>query len=199
MDNFLSVFVGISITIYLISFFTKNIITARRTGESVKAKSWKVQLLTFIVGILYLITCLSVFVNRDLLFTIEILNIIYIKVVGAIFIIIALIIGLSTLKGMRNSWRMGITKNQKTDLILDGFFRFCRNPYFLSYHLIFLGVFSIYPTIGFLIFYILFAILTHLLILDEEAFLLARHGKVYLDYKKKVNRYLTLGFWRINR
>ena len=40
-------------------------------------------------------------------------------------------LGILALIAMRNSWRVGIKYDQKTDLVISGIYRFSRNPYFL--------------------------------------------------------------------
>ncbi len=192
METAFSIFAGIGITIYLLSFFVKNIVTAKRTGQSIKGKSWKVKVLIFIISTLYTLTYVCIFLKHDFLFNIGFLDSTALKVTGIVLIGVALVLGLSTLITMRNSWRMGITQKQNTELILNGFFRFSRNPYFLSYILIFAGVFFMFPTILFLVLYIPTVILIHLMILDEEEYLAKQHGESYLDYMKSVNRYISL-------
>lgn len=190
MEIAFKIITGICITLFLISFFIKNIVTAKKTGEPIKGKSLKVKVLILLIGALYTLSFICIFLKYNFLFRINFLDIPAIKITGMVLILISLIIGISTLFTMRNSWRMGITENQKTELVVKGFFKFSCNPYFLSYYLIFLGVFLAFPTLVFLIFYIPFASITHLMVLDEEQFLEAQHGKIYIDYKKSVNRYI---------
>lgn len=190
MEKFLNIYTSLAITIYLAGFFAKNIITAKRTGQSIKTNSWKVNTLTINIGILYTLTYFCIFFKHHLLFDINIFDLFYIKIAGIAFMTVALITGIVTLITMKNSWRMGITTDQNTALIINGIFRFSRNPYFLSYFLIFLGVFLVFPTAIFLVFYIPFVIITHSLVLDEEKYLTKQHGESYMNYKNSAKRYL---------
>jgi protein-S-isoprenylcysteine O-methyltransferase Ste14 len=95
---------------------------------------------------------------------------------------------------MKDSWRVGIRPEQKTDLIVTGNFVFSRNPYFLSYDLMFLGIFLVFPTLVYLILYIIFVTIVHLMIKDEEKHLIQQHGDLYIKYKDSVNRYFSLRF-----
>jgi protein-S-isoprenylcysteine O-methyltransferase Ste14 len=90
---------------------------------------------------------------------------------------------------MKNSWRVGITEGQQTELVTTGIYRFSRNPYFASYGLLFVGVLFVYPSIILMITAVSQMIIFHRMILVEEQFLLAAHGDVYLKYKRSVGRY----------
>lgn len=189
MKIFTTVFVSAILTLYLMGFILKNIITVKQTKQSIKGKSVKVNLLIVTTSLLYLLTYASLILPDDFFLSINLLNIIYLKIFGLILITFAFLIGIPTLITMKNSWRVGIRPEQKTDLIIDGFFRFCRNPYFVSYILIFLGVLLVFPTFTYLLFYIPFVLIIHFMILDEEKHLFLQHGKLYLDYKQSVKRY----------
>jgi protein-S-isoprenylcysteine O-methyltransferase Ste14 len=107
---------------------------------------------------------------------------------------LACIIGISTLITMKDSWRVGIRPDQKTDLITNGFFQFSRNPFFLSFDLMFFGIFLEFPNLVYLIFYLTFIIILHLIIMDEEKHLIEKHGDLYKNYKDSVNRYFSFRF-----
>jgi len=192
MDTFAKYFIGILLTIYFIGFFIKNIITIKRTKQAIKGKSNKVNLLILNSTLLYLLTYFCIFFNPVHLFWIQVLEINVIKVIGLILVTLAFVLGISSLIAMRDSWRVGIRPEQKTDLIVNGNFTFSRNPYFLSYDLMFLGIFLVYPTLVYFIFYIVFITIVHAMILDEEKHLIEQHGDVYRNYKNSVHRYFTL-------
>jgi protein-S-isoprenylcysteine O-methyltransferase Ste14 len=189
MKFFIAVYIGSVLTLYLMGFIMKNIITVKQTKQSIKGKSSIVNLLIVTTSLLYLLTYTSLIFPCDFFFSISYLNVIYLKIAGLILVALAFFIGIPTLITMKNSWRVGIRPEQKTDLVIDGFFRFCRNPYFVSYILMFLGVFLVYPTYTYLLFYIPFVLIIHFMILGEEKHLAQQHGKQYLDYKHSVKRY----------
>ena len=90
---------------------------------------------------------------------------------------------------MKNSWRAGIPEKDKTTLVTGGIYRFSRNPAFLGFDLMYIGIFMLYGnllTLGFSVFAI---VMLHLQILQEEKYMAATFGEAYLAYKSRVGRY----------
>lgn len=92
---------------------------------------------------------------------------------------------------MRDSWRAGVSQTDKTELVTNGIYKISRNPAFLGFDLVYIGILLMFFN------WILFAvsifatIMLHLQIVNvEEDFLGIAFGNEYLEYKKKVNRYL---------
>jgi protein-S-isoprenylcysteine O-methyltransferase Ste14 len=192
METFEKFYVGILLIIYFIGFLIKNIVTFKRTKQAIKGKSSKVNIMILNSTILYILTYFCIFFNPAYLKWINMFDLIAIRIIGLLFITLAFVLGISTLIAMKDSWRVGIRPEQKTDLIVNGNFVFSRNPYFLSYDLMFMGIFLVFPTLAYLIFYIIFIIIVHLMILDEEKHLIKQHGDSYIKYKNSVNRYFSL-------
>jgi protein-S-isoprenylcysteine O-methyltransferase Ste14 len=192
METFEKLFVGILLTVYFIGFIIKNIVTVKRTKQAIKGKSSKVNMLISNSTLLYIMTYVCIFFKPDYLVRIDTLDIFTIKIIGLALIIIAFVLGITTLIGMKDSWRVGIRPEQKTDLIITGNFIFSRNPYFLSYDLMFLGIFLVFPTLVYLTFYIIFVTIVHLMIMDEEKHLIEQHGAKYQKYRDSVSRYFSL-------
>lgn len=91
---------------------------------------------------------------------------------------------------MKDSWRAGIPDEDKTALVTGGIYRYSRNPAFLGFYLQYIGVMLMYCnllTAGFTVFAIT---MLHLQILQEERYLTAAFGEEYLDYRRRVFRYL---------
>lgn len=91
---------------------------------------------------------------------------------------------------MKDSWRAGIPDSDRTQLITKGIYRYSRNPAFLGFDLMYIGVVLMYGnmlTLGFSVFAI---IMLHLQILQEEKYLEGVFGEDYAKYKKQVARYL---------
>ena len=95
---------------------------------------------------------------------------------------------------MKDSWRAGIPEKDKTDIITDGIYAFSRNPAFLGFDLMYLGVLLMYFNLLTALFTAFAAVMLHLQILQEEKYLTATFGNDYLNYKDKVLRYFGRKF-----
>ncbi|NCF19783.1 MAG: hypothetical protein GWP63_16200 [Haliea sp.] len=103
-----------------------------------------------------------------------------------------LVFGIASLRDLGESWRVGVIEEQATELVEDGIYRFTRNPYFVSYLLMFAAYTVLLQNLAlFALSFIGFA-LVHGMILKEEAYLESVHGEDYRAYKQRVPRYLLL-------
>ena len=91
---------------------------------------------------------------------------------------------------MCDSWRAGIPQEGETELVTAGIYRFSRNPAFLGFDLTYLGLLLAFWNPLLLALSCLAAVLLHLQILQEEAFLPAAFGPAYTRYRSRVCRYL---------
>lgn len=93
---------------------------------------------------------------------------------------------------MKDSWRAGIPEKDKTELVTGGIYAFCRNPAFLGFDLMYIGVLCMYCNILTGAFTALVVVMLHLQILQEERYMASTFGEEYLSYKKRVFRYLGI-------
>ncbi len=89
---------------------------------------------------------------------------------------------------MKESWRIGIDTETKTELITKGLFGISRNPIFLGMIVSLIGLFFLTPNAWTLIFVILGYVLIQIQIRLEEEFLIEQHGEKYIEYREKVRR-----------
>lgn len=191
--TFWSYYTLIIVVIYLAAFFVRNFKTYLTLRKSIRGKSTKLTLSLILSTIIYVIALLQIFSSPWIkhLVKLNFLEELQLKYLGFVFISIALIVGLAALYEMRNSWRVGIKYDQKTDLVTTGIYSLSRNPYFLSYNLLFVGLFFIYPSLILLILIVCLAVIFHFMIIEEEAYLEEVQGASYINYKNKVSRYLS--------
>jgi protein-S-isoprenylcysteine O-methyltransferase Ste14 len=95
-----------------------------------------------------------------------------------------------TLKIFGLSFRVGIDTQTKDKLITVGTFAISRNPIYLTFISFFTGIFIAYPNIVSLLFLLFITAAVHRQILREEKFLKGHYGEEYVEYCKKVRRYL---------
>ena len=114
---------------------------------------------------------------------------VWIRIAGLIISAFGVALFITAMLTMRDSWRAGVSKD-KTELVTTGVFKISRNPSFLGFDLMYLGVLMVFFNWVLLIFSVVAILTLHLQIVnnEEDAMLLA-FGDEYLNYKKKVNRY----------
>lgn len=100
------------------------------------------------------------------------------------------LIGLASLRDLGDSWRVGVIEEQQTALIEDGIYRHSRNPYFVSYLLMFAAYTVLLQNGILLVFSVLGFALVHVMVRKEEAYLHRLHGETYRAYQRRVPRYL---------
>ena len=93
---------------------------------------------------------------------------------------------------LKDSWRVGVLEEQKTELITTGIYRFTRNPYFVSYLLTLVAYTVLLQNVILLGLSIVGFGCVHRMVMKEEAYLYSVHGDAYLQYKMKVPRYIIL-------
>ena len=91
---------------------------------------------------------------------------------------------------MKDSWRAGIPDKDKTELVTTGIYRFSRNPAFLGFDLMYVGVLLLYGNLLTLSFSVFAIVMLHLQILQEERYLVNTFGAPYQEYCRRVSRYL---------
>lgn len=114
-----------------------------------------------------------------------------VRVIGAVMSVAGTIVFIAAVRTMRDSWRAGVSKTDKTELITNGIYQISRNPAFLGFDLLYIGTLLMFFNWILCILTVFAVIMYHLQIVSvEEKFLLAAFGNEYLQYKKKVCRYI---------
>lgn len=72
----------------------------------------------------------------------------------------------------------------------EGIYRFSRNPMYVSYFIYFIGCCILTKSSLLFIFVLFFQLTAHLIIISEERWCIEKFGTEYLEYMKKVRRYL---------
>ncbi len=114
-----------------------------------------------------------------------------IRIAGIILTAVGVIVFVISVAQMKDNWRAGVQREEKTNLVTTGIYSVSRNPAFLGFDLMYIGIlfsfFNWYLCVATVITLVLF----HLQIINvEEEFLAEAFGEEYLQYKKKVCRYI---------
>ncbi len=91
---------------------------------------------------------------------------------------------------MRDSWRAGISLDEKTGLVTSGIYSVSRNPAFVGFDLTYIGLLLCFTNWLHLVVVVCTVVIFHLQILQEERFLLSRTDIDYKAYYNRVHRYL---------
>ncbi len=94
-----------------------------------------------------------------------------------------------------SSWRMGINRKEKTELIKTGPYKFIRHPIYSFQVIIILGMAFLLPTPLSLVILIINYVSVRIKAFDEEAYLERVHGTEYSAYLSRTGRFLP-GFKR---
>lgn len=100
------------------------------------------------------------------------------------------IIFLASVLCMKDSWRAGIPDKDRTKLVTTGIYRYSRNPAFLGFDFMYVGLLLMYFNLSMLVVSAFAIIMLHLQILQEERYLTENYGESYREYRKHIFRYL---------
>jgi len=95
-----------------------------------------------------------------------------------------------TLMSFGKSFRVGIDTQHPNKLVTDGIFAHSRNPIYVAFGFILIGQFLIFPNWILLIYVAAGFWLLHRQILREEEYLRKHYGEEYIQYSRRVRRYL---------
>jgi len=198
MNEFLRILLPTYFIVYFgIAFVAKSIIVAKRIGknplvlpgdDSAYGLIGLYFKLTIIFMLVYVLLFAFVSALYDNFLPVKQLDNLTIKWVGLGLLGFALIWTIIAQRHMKNSWRIGIDTETKTELITTGLFGFSRNPIFFGMIVSLVGLFLTTPNALTGLFLILGYVLIQIQIRLEEEFLTAEHGQNYLVYKQKVRR-----------
>lgn len=198
MDEILRLVLPIYFIIYFgLAFVLKSVIVAKRIGKNPLVLP-KDDSAFGLIGLYFKLTLIAMFIYvlafaffptwHDNFLPIILLDNLTIKLIGLGLLAIALIWTIVAQGHMKNSWRIGIDTETKTELVTTGLFRFSRNPIFFGMILSLVGLFLTTPNALTGLFLILGYILIQIQIRLEEEFLTTEHGQNYISYRQKVRR-----------
>lgn len=113
-----------------------------------------------------------------------------VRYIGLTIALLGVVIFIIAFTTMGTSWRAGVGSEEKTDIINTGIYKYSRNPAFVGFDFIYIGIALGFSNIVNLVFTVFVVIMFHLQILEEEKYLPSVFGQDYLDYKKKTMRYI---------
>lgn len=178
-------------------YFTKMGLQKKKgiqTNQIGKGKSGTVKVIenvmkitTFLVPIIEII---SIYLNATKFH-------ICVRILGICIGFIGVVVFIISVLTMRDSWRAGVSETDETELITGGIYQISRNPAFLGFDFVYIGIVLMFFNWGLLFASVCAMIMLHLQIINvEEDFLMRTFGDEYINYQKRVNRYLGRKLWR---
>lgn len=134
-----------------------------------------------------------------LVFLVEIISIylnmndspMFIRIIGMIIGILGDFVFIVSVRTMKESWRAGVSYDEKTSLVTSGIYRISRNPAFLGFDLVYIGICLMFFNLVLGMISLFSIIMFHLQIkYVEEPFLKSVFKEEYLQYYQQVHRYL---------
>lgn len=180
----------ILIIIFYIFFFLRAFLLKKTIGKKIKADNPLLNFSIFTAGFTSLLFLFQICMPSLEQYLFIIFKSVIMETTGTIFIAAGLIVSSLASLNLGKSWRIGVDSNEKTDLVTSGIYSFSRNPYFLSYDIVLIGVSLVSLSILVIIFSLTTMLLFHFMILKEEKYLEETHSTSYIEYKKSVRRYL---------
>lgn len=198
MIDFLRIALPIYFIIYFgVAFVLKTVVVAKRIGKNPLVLP-KDDSAYGLIGFYFKLTLIAMFVYvvayalfptwHDNFLPIIQLDNSMINYVGLGLLFISLVWTVIAQGNMKNSWRIGIDTDTKTELVTSGLFAISRNPIFFGMILSLVGLFLTTPNALTALFLTLGYVLIQIQIRLEEEFLIKEHGQTYIDYKQKVRR-----------
>jgi protein-S-isoprenylcysteine O-methyltransferase Ste14 len=198
MDEILRLTLPIYFIIYFgLAFVLKSVVVARRIGKNPLVLP-KDDSAFGLIGLYFKMTLIAMFIYvlayaffptwHDNFMPIISLDKLTVKYIGLGLLTVALAWTIIAQGHMKNSWRIGIDTETKTELVTTGLFGLSRNPIFFGMILSLLGLFLTTPNALTGLFLVLGYILIQIQIRLEEEFLINEHGHNYEAYKQKVRR-----------
>ncbi len=172
-------------------FMAKNILLKRKTGKQIRGKN-KEATLSILFFTLFIVVALLLSFFRISFGEFLLISHPAALAGGVALLLLNILISAASLTGLKDSWRVGVLKNQKTELITGGIYRYTRNPYFVAYLLMFAAYTLLLQNLILLILSLAGFWFIHKMILKEEEYLVSVHGESYSQYKKRVPRYIFI-------
>ena len=181
--------------IFYISYFAKMISQRRKGINTDQLGKGKTGFIKFVELSLKTATYILPFVQIASIFLYSKTEHFILQIIGIIITAIGVIIFILSVLQMKDNWRAGVQSEEKTSLVTSGIYSISRNPAFLGFDLMYIGIlfsfFNPYLCVATGIAVTLF----HLQIVNvEEDFLKDTFGEEYLNYIRKVCRYIGRKF-----
>ena len=119
-----------------------NVLANKNKSKKVQNVERTLQIATFTWIIVWISEI--VLTNFNINNTLKLMDSNFISILGLLVISLGIVFFIVAAITMKNSWRVGIDKSTKSKLITKGIYRYSRNPAFVGFYLMFIGLFFVY-------------------------------------------------------
>ncbi len=199
MEQLIRIFLPVYFIVYYFIFWRKSFIVYKSTGfnpyvfgKSESAHDYIGKFFKYIT--IFVLIAIVLYIAGEkyyrYLLPFFYLGINVLKIIGLALQIISLFWIAMAQQQMKNSWRIGIDRVKKTELIQSGLFAYSRNPVFLGTIISLMGFFLIVPNAITLAILSVGYVLIQIQVRLEEEYLLNAHSESYINYFRKVRRWI---------
>lgn len=193
--NIFQLSASVILVVFYVSYFTKMLLQKQKGIKTNQmAKGTKLQRTILVETALKITSLVIVLVEVISIILDDAVRIgfesIAFRTVGLVLAAMGVLIFIIAMVTMRDSWRAGISKEEKTRMITTGIYRFSRNPAFVGFDLMYIGLALTFGNIVLMCVTFVTVVTFHLQILEEEKFLSTVFREQYDEYQKKVRRYI---------
>ena len=176
---------------FYICYFAKLISQRKKGIHTDQLGKGKVGFVKFIEITLKIVTCVLPFIQFISILSCKENVCASLKIVGIAITAMGVAAFTLSVLQMKDNWRAGVQREDKTNLVMTGIYSISRNPAFLGFDLMYIGILVTYFNWYLCFATVIAVLLFHLQIVNvEEDFLIEAFGNEYLQYKSKVCRYL---------
>ena len=111
------------------------------------------------------------------------------RIVGLAIAGFGTVIFIIAVRTMQNNWRVGFGEEQTTELVTTGIYGYSRNPAFVGFDCLYVGMALVFPNLLTFLLAISALLLFHFQINQEEGYLVAEFGESYRSYQRRVRKY----------
>ena len=159
-----------------------------KTDQLGNNKSGKAKIIEYTMKIIAIVTPLTEIVSICL--NLSVLPP-FARYIGAATATSGVILFIISVTAMKENWRAGVGEKEKTELVTNGIYKFSRNPAFLGFDLLYIGIVFMFFNVSLLLISLAGVVLFHFqIVMVEEPFLAKNFKDDYLAYKNNTNRYI---------
>ncbi|MEO0288827.1 MAG: isoprenylcysteine carboxylmethyltransferase family protein [candidate division WOR-3 bacterium] len=112
------------------------------------------------------------------------------KIFSAILFLLGIILYIRSLVDLNSEWVVGTNSKKVKQLVKKGIYSYTRNPIYIFFMIFYFSIFLLFGSIEMFLFFLVATIIFYRIILIEEKELEEKFKDEYLNYKKKVKRFV---------